>query len=55
MEAIVKLNSIFDNIHLPSYSPIYDDLQPEDINFLLFSCENEEREKNGRGMYHIPE
>lgn len=55
--ALNKLNTLlFDSSQPKKWTPesLVKNLSAADINYLLFSCESEEKEHNSQGPYHIP-
>ncbi|EGR29515.1 hypothetical protein IMG5_154030 [Ichthyophthirius multifiliis] len=52
-QAIQSLNKLLDEENQKQAFKLFQDLSSSEINFLLFSCQSEERETTGFGMYHI--
>jgi len=45
---------LFKGINTPENQRLFNELSAIDLNYLLFSCEQEEWERNGHGTYSVP-
>ena len=56
--ALLKLHGLlFDQTQPKKWTPesLVKNLGPTDINYLLFSCDPEEKDHNSQGPYHVPD